>query len=119
LAIDALDDFEARYATILEAGLKVNPLAPAVEGKRGRPKQSPPRNLLDRLTLHHAESLVFMHDFSVPFDNHQAERDIRMVKVPQKVSASFRTSEGTAIFGHMPGYISTARKNNQHVLGVL
>ena len=118
LAPERAREFEMRYQQLLKAGLKANP-PPLRTGKKGRPRQSKGKNLVDRLEKHRSEVLRFMYDFRVPFDNNQAERDIRMVKVRQKISGCFRTRRGAEMFCRIRGYISTMRKQGENVLAAL
>jgi transposase len=107
--------YEAAYTRLLHAGQHANPPSPPT-GKAGHRKQTPTRNLLDRLVAHRLAVLAFLHDFRVPFDNNQAERDLRMLKVKLKVSGCFRSPAGADQFCRIRGYISTLRKQGYSVL---
>jgi len=118
LPADVRQEFARRYDAVLEAGAQANPPPPPT-GKRGRPKRGKAGNLVDRLREHKEATLAFMADFAVPFDNNQAERDIRMTKVREKISGCFRTPLGAARFCRIRGYISTLRKQGRLILAAL
>ncbi len=108
-----------RYREIIKAGHMANPPPKCKQGKRGRPKRSKALNLLLRLEEYEEDALRFAFDFDVPFDNNLAERDIRMVKLQQKISGCWRTVAGAKAFLSIRSYVSTAVKQNQDVLYVL
>lgn len=107
-----------RYRKIIAAALKEHPprSRPPDCRKRGRVAQSVETNLLLRLRDHEDEVLRFFDDLAVPFDNNQAERDIRMVKVQQKVSGCFRTLSGTESYCTIKSFVSTVRKQGGAVM---
>ena len=92
---------------------------PPPTGKRGRPARGPAGSLLARLDTHRADVLRFATDFGVPFDNNQAERDVRMVKLRQKISGGWRSQTGAHAFLDVRSYLSTARKHGQSAMVVL
>src|SRR6266705_1519567 len=112
-------DWEAQFLRVLDEGDLAHPRAPAPPGKRGRCKQSDARNLLDRLRKQQKAVLNFLEDLRVDFDNNLAERDLRMVKVQQKVSGCFRSVAGAQAFARIRGYLSTLRKQGLPVLSSL
>ena len=111
--------FQAAFLRLLDEGDCVHPRAPTPAGKRGKAKQHPARNLLDRLRKHQDAVLAFLYDLAVPFDNNLAERDVRMVKVQQKVSGTFRSDDGAISFARIRGYVSTLRKQGQPIYSAL
>ncbi len=123
--------FIVRSEELLAAGLAANPPpSPPPQrpppqrppGQRGRLKQSPARNLLERLWLGQTAVLgisAFLDDVTIPFDNNQAEQDLRMLKVQQKIAGSFRAEGGSAAFARIRGYLSSMRKQGVALLAAL
>ncbi|MBN1606238.1 MAG: IS66 family transposase [Polyangiaceae bacterium] len=121
LPTEELDRFRRRYLQNVDAGYAQNPAAESSGGppRRGRRKQSKARNLLDRFHNHPDGILAFMYDFSVPFDNNLSERDLRMMKLRQKISGTFRSFAALVNFCRIRGYVATARKNGLNALEAL
>lgn len=122
LASAQLALFDKRYDEIVASGFDQNPMPPPepdAPKKRGRPKRTPSQNFLHHLQQHKLDTLAFLYDPNIPFDNNQAERDIRMIKVKQKISGTFRSQDGARLFCAIRSYISTARKNGHRVLDAL
>jgi len=111
--------YQGQYERIVQKGLEENPFKPPEKKSRGRYKKSPPRNVLERLEEYQEDVLRFFLDFKVPFDNNFSERDLRMMKVKQKISGGFRSLKGAKYFARIRSYILTARKQNVNPLEAL
>jgi len=118
LNFEQIKALERRFDTIVIKGIEENPpsLNPEKQGKRGKNPKSKARNLLDRFKEYKEKILRFLSDLRVPFENNQAERDIRMMKLQQKISGTFRTIQGAEAFCRIRAYISTIRKNGLNVI---
>lgn len=101
---------EKQYDELIEQARKKNPLSETTEKKRGRRKKGKNLALVERLANYKASVCLFIKNFMVPFDNNQAERDIRMIKVKTKVSGCFRTEDGARDYLKIMSYIGTAHK---------
>ena len=108
-----------QYSVILTEGERDNPPSTQRPRRRGRIKQSAAVNLLIRLRQHAKDVLRFLADSRVPFDNNQAERDIRMPKLKQKTSGCFRTVAGAQSFAIIRSYLATLRKQGRNVFHAL
>lgn len=104
--------WEAKYQQICQLADTEEP--PPIKKARGKPKNSKGRNLLNRLNKHQAAILAFAFNEQIPFTNNVAERDIRHVKVKQRVSMSFRTFKGAEIYARIQGFVITTRKQKQN-----
>lgn len=114
-------DYIQTYKDLIAEGIALNPkqARPPDNKKRGKVKQSKAHNLAHRLLKHEDAATLFIRDMDVPFTNNQAERDLRMVKLKQKISGGFRTVLGAKIFCRIRGFISTIRKQGLNVLDAL
>jgi len=92
----------------------VNPAAPRI--KKTRQKKTESERLLARLAQYEQETLTFMYDFKVPFDNNIAEAGIRMPKLHQKISGCFRTKEGADVFARIRSFIGTSKKKGKNIM---
>jgi transposase len=121
---DRLGDAErrallTRYEDLLATGLAANPPPGRRVGQRGRVKPSAALHLLERLSFGQREVLAFLDDFSIPFDNNQAEQDLRLLTVQQKIAGSFRADSGSEAFARIRGYLSSMRKQGMALLAAL
>lgn len=106
-----LHGFDVDYETIIDVARTQNPIKEKESNKRGRQAKGKVRALVERLADYKESICLFTKNFIVPFDNNQAERDIRMIKIKTKVSGCFRTKEGADAFAKIMSYIGTAHKH--------
>lgn len=113
----------ARYDRILAQGFAFHesqpPLRAGFPTQRGRLRRRTGHNLLIRLRDHKEDTLRFLSESTVPFTNNQAERDLRMMKVRQKISGGFRSNTGAQTFATLRTVLSTARKQGWNILATL
>lgn len=105
-----LKKYSKRYDEIIKLAYEENPALEKKPGKCGKQKRGKVLSLIDRLSGHKGEVCLFVNNFAVPFDNNQAERDIRNIKIKTKVSGFFKTEEGAKNYLRIMSFVSTAKK---------
>ena len=111
LSLATLHIYRKQYDEVIKLAYSENPEPKPKPGKRGKPKRGKVLSLIDRLSKHKGEVCLFLENLAVPFDNNQAERDIRIIKVKMKVSGCFRSKEGAEEYLSIMSYVGTARKH--------
>jgi len=95
---------------IIERAEQNEPREKFQKRKRGRKSKSKSLRLIHVFRDKKEEILLFLKNKAIPFDNNLAERDLRMIKLKQKISGCFRSKYGAEIFCGIRSYISTIRK---------
>jgi transposase len=117
LSARELNKLQDRYFEILQEGYQQNPEPPPkAKGKRGRTARGKALNLLDRFRDHSEAVMAFVLDPGVPFDNNHAERDLRMMKIRQKISGCFRALDLPEAFARLRSVVATAAKHSVSAL---
>ena len=118
LAKNEVSLFLEKYNRLLTQAYAANP-PPQRTGKRGRPRKGKVLALIHRMDLYQHDILRFMSEDNVPFTNNLAERNLRMIKVRQKISGTFKNLDRTTDFCTIRSYISTVQKQGKDILEAL
>ena len=108
LPAELLEQITRAYSTVVHQAMA------AIDGEPATKPERAATNLACAMFDYQPEILAFARDFNIPFDNNQAERDLRMAKIHQKISGGWRTETGIQIFAHIRSYLETARKHGQN-----
>lgn len=111
LCYSSVHRYKNQYDELISLAYSENPLPEQKKGKRGKKKRGKVLSLIDRFAKYKGQVCLFLENFSVPFDNNQAERDIRNIKIKTKVSGCFRSIDGAVEYLNIMSYIGTARKH--------
>lgn len=115
---DERDEWITQHFELLAHSFAAQPQLSTVKvpKQRGRGKQTAAKNLLEELLRCAEQVLAFLDDLSIPFTNNQAERDLRMVRVLQKIEGTFRSEDAVMAFCRIRSYLSTMRKQGHAML---
>jgi transposase len=116
-----LQQWKELYRGLVKSGYASSPFVapPRKKGQRGKAAQPKVLNLLDRLNQYESWILGFLDNPEIPFTNNQAEQDVRMAKVKQKISGCFRSWKGSKTFATIRSYISTCIKQRASIIDAL
>lgn len=115
---EVVANYFKEYHEILKSGVIENAQKTPnrINEKTGKEKNNKASQLIHKLEKYDIETLAFLCDYEIAFDNNLAERDLRMVKLRQKISGCFRGPEGQNVFCKVRSYVSTMKKQGHNIL---